>query len=427
MTNETTSDAILEERPMTTRSGTEVTLSVFDAGLPSLDYFDPEYQDDPHRFNAAALAQAPVVMGPLGPVVLAYDLVQKVLRDPRFRPPRGLGLEAQGITTGPLWDRAVSSILSLDGDEHHRLRRLVSRSFTPRVADRLRATMVEVITGLVDPLTRRGHCDVVADIARPYPIPIICDLLGAPAGDWQRFSAWTDDVFKIFNFNVANDAPDILRASDELDDYIDAMVDDRRHTPAGDLVSELIRAEDDGDRLSRDELKMLVRSILTAGTDTTRNQLAAAVQVFCDHPGQWALLAERPEMAPRAVEEVMRHSPVVFGTVRVAVEDVELGGVIIPAGTTVTASTASAGRDPAVYDDPHHFDISRAWPAPMLTFGGGIHYCLGAHLAKAELAEALMVMARRMPRIRRVAPARWKPVFGVSGPISLHVEFDAGH
>jgi hypothetical protein len=207
MTSETTPDAILEERPMTTRSGTAVTPGVFDAGLPWLDYFDLEYQDDPHRFNAAALAQAPVVMGPLGPAVLAYDLVQTVLRDPRFRPPRGLGLEAQGITTGPLWDRAVSSILSLDGGEHHRLRRLVSRSFTPRLADRLRATMVEVITGLVDSLTRRGHCDVVADIARPYPIPVICELLGAPAGDWQRFSAWTDDVFKIFNFNVASDPP----------------------------------------------------------------------------------------------------------------------------------------------------------------------------------------------------------------------------
>src|SRR5258708_35616965 len=114
MTNETPPDAILEERPMPPRPGTAVTLSVFDAGLSSLDYFDPEYQDDPHRFNAAALAQAPVVMGPLGPVVLAYDLVQKVLRDPRFRPPRGLGLEAQGITTGPLWDPSVSSILSLD-------------------------------------------------------------------------------------------------------------------------------------------------------------------------------------------------------------------------------------------------------------------------------------------------------------------------
>src|SRR5258708_33252157 len=221
MTTETTPDAILEERPMTSRSGTAVTPSVFDAGLPWLDYFDPEYQDDPHRFNAAALAQAPVVMAPLGPAVLAYDLVQKVLTDPRFRQPRGLGLEAQGITTGPLWDRAVSSILSLDGDEHHRLRRLVSRSFTPRLADRLRAAMVEVITGLVGPLTRRGPCDVVADIARPYPVPIICELLGAPAGDWQAFSAWTDDRFHSFNFNGLNDAPHLPRASDAHDHYID--------------------------------------------------------------------------------------------------------------------------------------------------------------------------------------------------------------
>jgi cytochrome P450 len=207
---------------------------------------------------------------------------------PVFRTPSGLGLEAQGITSGPLWDRAVAGILSLDGDEHHRLRRLVSRSFTPRVADRLSDKMVEVITDLVDPLIAAGRCDVVADIARPYPIPIVCELLGAPADDWPLFSAWTDDIFKIFNFNAADDAPDILRAFDELDAYIDAMVERRRTALTDDLVSELIRTEDEGDRLTHDQLKMLVSAILTAGTDTTRNQLAAAVQVFCDHPDQWA-------------------------------------------------------------------------------------------------------------------------------------------
>jgi cytochrome P450 len=400
--------------------------SAFEANLPDLAYFDPAYQDDPHRLNAAALGQGPVAIGPLGPEVLAYDLVQIVLRDPRFRMPKGLGLEAQGITSGPLWDRAVSSLLSLDGEEHHRLRRLVSRSFTARAAEGLNAKMAEVITRLVDAVAAVGRCDVAADIARPYPIPIICQLLGAPSDDRERLSAWTDEVFKIFNFNVANDAPDILRAFDELDHHIDSMIDERRHAPADDLISELIRVEDEGDRLSHDELKMLISAILTGGTDTTRNQLAAAVQVFCDYPDQWRLLAERPELAPQAVDEVMRHTPIVLRTMRVAIEDVELGGLTIPAGTLVGANTAAANRDRAVYAEPHTFDIRRGGPAPALTFGGGIHYCLGAHLAKAELAEALVVMARRMPNIRRVGPAPWKPIIGVTGPITLPVEFDAG-
>ena len=156
------------------------------------------------------------------------------------------------------------------------------------------------------------------------------------------------------------------------------MIADRRHHLTDDLISELIRAEDDGDRLTHDELLMLAASLLGAGTDTTRNQLAASVQALCDHPEQWALLAEHPELAPKAVEETMRHSPVVFGTMRKAADDVELGGVIIPAGTLVIANTGAANRDPAVYDEPDRLDITRDAPAPMLTFGGGVHYCLGA-------------------------------------------------
>lgn len=395
--------------------------------LPSLDYLSPEYQADPHRLNAAARSRAPVALGPLGPEVLDYALVQKVLRDPGFRMPIGLGLEAQGITSGPVWDRTVSGIMSLDGDEHQRLRRLVSRSFTPRAAGRLRHKMAEVINELIDRVAPDGLCNVVTDIARPYPIPIICELLGARREDWKRFSAWTDEIFKIFNFNLADDEADIMAAFGELDAYIDAMVEERRRALSDDLLSELVRAEDEGDRLSGDELKMLVSALLNAGTDTTRSQLAAAVQVFCDHPDQWAQLAERPELAPGAVDEVTRYSPVVFRTMRVATRDIDLDGLHIPAGTMVGANTAAANRDPCVYENPDRFDITRDGPAPTLTFGGGIHYCLGVNLAKAELGEALSTLARRMPNLRQIGRAPWKPVIGISGPITLPVEFEAGH
>jgi cytochrome P450 len=189
----------------------------------------------------------------------------------------------------------------------------------------------------------------------------------------------------------------------------------------------LIQAEEDGDRLTHDELGMLARVLLAAGTDTTRNQLAAAVEVFCEHPDQWALLADRPELAPRAVDEAMRYAPIVIGGMRVATEDVEVAGVEIPAGTSVLAGTAAANRDPSVFPDPDRFDITRQAAEPMLTFGGGMHYCLGVHLAKAELAVALTIMARRMPNIRRTGPAPWKSIYGISGPITLPVQFDPGH
>jgi cytochrome P450 len=398
--------------------------NVFDAGLPILAYEQLDDPDEAHRLVARARNRAPIAVGTHGPEILGYELVRSVLRDPRFRVPKGMFLAAQGITSGAIWDRVTASLISLDGDEHHRLRRLVSKAFTPRATARLRSTIVEVITELVGRQTIRGRCDVVTDIARQYPIPIICALLGAPAADWELFSEWTDDIFKAFSWNVADEAESILAAWEAVDDYVGDMVADRRDALTDDLISDLIRAEHDGDRLDADELRMLVVGLLIAGTDTTRNQLAAAVQVLCDHPDQWTLLAQHPELAANAVEETMRHSPIAWGTLRIALEDVELAGVMIPAGTLVVANTASANRDPAVYDKPDQLDITRDGAHPMQTFGAGMHYCLGANLARLELAEALTVMTKHMPHARRTGPAPWKPLTALTGPITLPIEFD---
>jgi cytochrome P450 len=216
-----------------------------------------------------------------------------------------------------------------------------------------------------------------------------------------------------------------VRAWDALDAYVDDMIEQRRHHLTDDLISELIRAEDGGDRLRRDELVRLAGGLLLAGTDTTRNQLASAVQVLCDHPSQWALLAENPALVPAAVEESIRHSPVAFNIPRTASTDIELGEFLIPQGTTVLANTAAANRDPAVYEDPGRFDITRQGVPPILSFGSGAHYCLGANLARLELVEALGVMTRRLHNPRRAGPAPWKPLVGVAGPATLPIEFDA--
>ena len=395
--------------------------------LPALNYHHLTDPNDAHRVIAEARAQSPIAIGPYGPEVLTHELVRTVLRDDRFITAKGLGLDVQGITSGRLWDRATSSILSLDGDVHTRLRRLVSKAFAPRAAERLRTLATEIITGLVEPFTAVGHCDVVTDIARGYPAPVICALLGAPPQDWELFSGWVDQIKKVFEWNLANDTPAILAAFDEQDAYLEDLIARRRASLTDDLISDLIRAEDNGDRLTHDELRTLCSTLLGAGTDTTRNQLASAVQVLAAHPDQWDMVARHPELAQDAVHELMRYHPIAFGTVRRAAVDVELAGLRIPAGTLVAANIASANRDPEVHREPERFDITRKDDGAILSFGGGVHYCLGAHLARLELTEALRVITRRMPNPRQTGPSPWKGMAGITGPLSVPLEFDPGH
>lgn len=399
--------------------------SVFEADLPTLEYHDLSDPDLAHAQIAEARRHSPIGLGPYGPEVLRYEAVHAVLRDHRFRTPRGLGLDNQGITDGRLWDRATSSILSLDGEVHSRLRRLVCKAFSPRSVTRLQTLVRHTAEDLVGGLAATGSGDVVGRVSRQYPIPIICALLGAPAQDWPLFSDWADSIMKIFDWNVINDEPEIEQAWEGLDRYIEEMITERNGALTDDLLSDLIRAEDAGDRLSHSELLMLAGALLAAGTDTTRNQLAAAVHCLADHPDQFALLVAAPERVSLAVEELIRYYPVVFGTLRWATEDVELAGMTIPAGTLVLVNTAAANRDPAVFADPDRLDITRDGAPPMLTFGGGVHYCLGAHLARLELTEGLRAFATRCPVLRRTGPAPWKKLTGVTGPVSVPVSVAA--
>ncbi|MCV7155312.1 cytochrome P450 [Mycolicibacterium pyrenivorans] len=402
------------------------TPSVFDAGLPTLDYdFTAPPQQIYPQFRAAQDV-APIALGPVGPEILTYDLARTVLGDPRFGIPPGIHLTAHGVTSGELWDRVTRSILCMEGAEHRRLRSLVSKAFTPRATARMDETIHTVINDLIHAVAADGRCEFVEQIARPYPIPVICALLGAPPEDWKLFSAWAEDIFKVvsFDINLAEEEPAVLRAWDAFNSYIDDMIADRRGELTGDLLSELIRAEDDGDRLDAGEVQMLAFSILLAGTDTTRTQLAASMQALCEHPDQFTLLRNRPALAMKAVEETMRHSPSMCSTLRSVTDDVSVGGYTFPAGTFILVNTYAANRDPAIYDDPTRFDITRDDPPPILTFGGGAHYCLGANLARRELSAALEILARRIPNPRVAGPAPWRPLLGMSGPTTLPIEFD---
>jgi cytochrome P450 len=397
--------------------------SVHDLELPEVDIVDPDRVELVEAFEAARrdhwLCRIPV-----GYAVTRHEDVTAILRERRFHSALSLLPQMSGLDE-PIGDRPTASILSMEGAEHTRLRRLASPAFTPRATDRLRPFMREVVNGLVDAVADRGTCELVDDVCEPYPIPIICELLGAPKEDWKLFSDWATNIFRIFNGDLLNDRAAIEAAMHELDDYVRAMVEERRSRPADDLLSHMIAVEEQGDRLSTDELVMMTEAVLMAGTDTTRNQLACSVALLAQHPEQWAKLSEHPELASGAVEETMRYLGAVRGTARVAAEDIEYRDVTFPAGTLVVTSLAAANFDPEVWDDPHRFDIEREpGAAGHLTFGSGIHFCLGASLARAELQEALPLLARRMPDLELDGPIEWKPATaGIWGPSRLPLRF----
>jgi cytochrome P450 len=392
--------------------------------LTLVDGVDISWEAVRERCDAAADAHW-LARNLFGYTVLHYDDVVAMLRDKRWHSASGQIVELAGIDD-PEWSaRSRSSILAAEGDEHTRLRRLVGPAFSPRHADALRPYMREVVNDLVDSFSGGGRADISKDFCEPYPIPIVCELFGAPKRDWKLFSQWATDIFRIFNNNLVEDLPTIMRAQDELDEYMGALIEERRESPTGDLLSALIAAEAEGDRLSHEEMVSLCEAVLMAGTDTTRNQLGCSMFLFANHPDQWDLLRERPELAPRAVEETMRFLGTVRSTARLASEDIVYRDVLFPKGTFLEPSMHTANRDASVFAAPLEFDITRDPPnQPQLTFGSGIHYCLGAALARAEQQEALTILAERLPHLRLDGDVVWKPnSTGIWGPDSLPVTF----
>ncbi len=393
-------------------------VSVFEIELP---YLNTEGMD---RQSAVQVASEMahdhwLARTDMGYAVLHYRDAEAILRERRFfsalsQIPRLNGLE------GDYFSRRRQSILTTEGDEHTRLRRLVSPAFTPAAADRHRSAMRRVFSSLLTPAIERGSCEFISEVCDPYPIPIICEVLGAPSTDWQLFSSWATDIFKIFNGNLVEDLPAIEAASEALNEYVVGMVHERRGHAGNDLLSDLIAAEEAGDRLSTEELAMLVEAVLMAGTDTTRNQLGCALAVFGEFPEQWKLLVKQPELVARAVEESMRYLGAVRSTVRVASTDISYRGVVFPKNSLVTTHLASGNRDEEIFEEPLVFDITKTRTNQQLTFGSGIHRCLGAALARAELQEALSVMAEQVGEIEFAGPVTWKPAsFGIWGPAAL--------
>jgi len=401
-----------------------ISLSELDLPTVEFDFADAEE----HRNALLALSKESwIAKGVFAYPIFRYEDCVAILRDKRWHSAAALAAEAFGVNDPRLKERRRESILSAEGDVHTRLRRLVAPSFSPRAADRLRPFMREVMNSLIDPVAKNGKCDLATDICDPYPIPIICELLGAPKKDWQLFSRWAEDVLRIFNATASDELDIIFKAQDELGEYTRQLIADRRSRPADDLITSLIAAEEAGDKLNESELEMMVEAVIVGGTDTTRNQLGCSIALFAEHPEQWKLLAEQPELAGKAVEETMRYFGAVRATGRFASEDIEYKGVLFPKGTLVTPSLSIANRDETVFNDANIFDITRE-PAgqPQMTFGSGIHYCLGAALARAEQQEALPIMAQRMKNLRIDGTVTWKPsTVAIFGPENMPISFDA--
>jgi cytochrome P450 len=395
--------------------------------LPELDFFDVGLRGDRfHRAMDELSRTGWLAASPVGYFVLDRESAAFFLRTKSATFPGMKIAEMFDVPEGPLLEEMRRNILHINGDDHRRLRNLVNPAFTPRAADRWRPVMREFLERLWEPLALAGGCEFVGAFAKPYPSLTIATVMGAPLEDAPRLYEWSNLIQRQFDGpSLMNELQEIERACAEFYEWAGALIARRREDPSDDLISTLIAAEQEGDRLSDVECMNLVLNVLVGGVDTTQSQLAHALRLLAARPDQWALLAERPELAPAAVEEVVRYEPITPFTARLLHEEVEYRDVTFPEGTVVMVCAFTGNRD-GVEGDPDEFDITAdRGDAKPLTFGAGIHYCLGANLARAELQEALAFLPARMPGLALDGEPQLGSVHGIYGLDSLPLRWSS--
>jgi cytochrome P450 len=350
-----------------------------------------------------------------------------------------------GVSDGPLFELMSRNIINADGDTHRRLRGLVNPSLTPRAAAGYRPAMREILDEIWLAVTGRGgrsedggnaaggeiEIEFMDAVARPYPARTIARVMGAPAEDAPRLHDWSMWIQRQFD-PIALSDPDTVATmqekAGEFYSWVRPLIEARRETPSDDLISSLIRTEEEGERLDNRELENLVLNILVGGVDTTQSQLAQAMRMLAADPDQWAALRADPEaMAAPAAAEALRFEPITPFTARLLTEDVEYRGVTFPADTPVMVCSFTGNRDPAAFADPGVFDITATrGKSRILTFGAGIHYCVGANIARAELEEALAFLAGRIETLEPAGEPDLQPVSGIYGIESLPLRIRPG-
>ena len=368
--------------------------------LPSFDHTDPTLRGERYRVAMAGLHghDGWLAASPFGFIVLDREAGEFFLRTKAAVFPGLTIADLFQITDGPLREEIVRNIINVNGDDHRRLRNLVNPALSPRAVDRYRPAMRRFLGELFDGLAADGRCEFIGEFAKPYPSLVIAEVMGAPLEDAPRLHHWSNMIQRQFDpTSLINDREQIEQAVAEFYAYEDELIAARRagRDPSPNLISALIKAEMEGDRLTDEELRNLVLNILVGGVDTSQSQLAHAVRLLAGHPDQWEVLRSDPRgLAGAAVEEALRYEPITPLTARILVEGVEYRGVSFPAGSIVLVSAWHAHRDGG---RPDGFDITAERGRDrLLTFGAGIHYCVGANLARAEMQEGLAFLAERV-------------------------------
>ncbi|MNM22952.1 Biotin biosynthesis cytochrome P450 [compost metagenome] len=399
-------------------------ISTLDAA-PYLDVSNPAFSIRSKEVQDAR-AQSWFARTPYGIAVLRYDEVNALIRDQRLR---------QGSYAWPAHNKAVGSfaewwmrmLLSREGADHSRLRRLANPAFAPKLVRRLTPVFQEMANELIDEFAKKGTCEFVADFSEPYATQVICVLLGLPRSEWRNLATLAVDMGLALGVTFKQDEAKINQATDRMFGYAKAAVENLKRNGLGeDFLSLLVKAnEEDKSALSDQELYDMIILAIFGGIDTTRNQLALGMEQFLEHPEQWQLLGQNPELARAAVEEIMRVRPTVTWVTREALEDFNYQGLDIKKGTTVHLFSQAAGTDPSVFENPG-FDITAKRQAHF-GFGAGAHHCIGHFIARGDMTEALALLAQRIHNPRLNGEVKWLPDSGNTGPIAMPIAFDAEH
>jgi cytochrome P450 len=393
--------------------------------LPSFDHTDPSLQGDRYREAMAAVEgyDGWLAASPFGFIVLDRESCEWFLRTKDVVFPGLTIAELFKIESGPLHEEIVKNIISVNGEDHRRLRNLVNPALAPRAVDRYRPAMRRFLEQL---LPQSDRCEFISEFAKPYPSLVIAEVMGAPSADAPRLHHWSNWIQRQFDAqSLLSERQLIEEAVAEFYEYEDELISDRRDRPGDDLITDLIEAEEAGDRLSDDELRNLILNILVGGVDTSQSQLAHAVRLLAENPDQWeALRADPHGLALAAVDEAIRYEPITPLTARITVAEVEHRGVTFPPGTIVLVSAWHANREGI---EPDAFDITASRPpARVLTFGAGIHYCVGANLARAEMQEGLAFLAERVRSLRLDGELAFGTPSGIYGlerlPLALELD-----
>lgn len=390
---------------------------------------DPAFLDNPYPFYEMGRPMSPLLLpGRNVWLVFGYEHVTEILKDyatwsSDLRPSE-LRLARGEAATGS--DVAEPSMLGEDPPRHTRLRSLVQQAFKPRMIEQLAPRVREVASGLLDEVVATGRMDLVEDLAYPLPVIMISEILGIPPEDREMFKAWSDEIISDLGAGIQGETESRIRPEtiDAVRDYFEQMAAARRAEPRDDLLSGLVAAEADGGRLSSSELLQMLILLLVAGNETTTNLISNAMLTFMEHPGQLQRVLDNPDLLPTAVEEVLRYQSPVQATVRRATRQTEIGGRTVEADQVAVVWLAAANRDPAIFDDPDVFDVGRD-PNRHISFGLGVHFCLGAPLARLEARTALELLLTRAKDFHRTDDERLPrvPTFIMRGVRKLPVAF----